>query len=829
MDSTGMALDLLQAVTEESAATMESSTTATTVNTPTTTKPCTPTSSSSCCLPPSHYVSQFRIGGQPILPPLMTEEKRREMQLMREQAVQLEAKYKQARAVRSLSTLYSTTTIAQEQHLEQTEKEQQQQVAINKIRTLQELCALSMAKKKKNSDSNITPTLTPIPIPVNVASGESLTVRHSMPQLQQTKTFIFDSTQLPPPPPPLVPRRRPQTLDLELEVEQESDSEMGTIPIICVDPPTPQQSQQLQPQPQPSPEPELLAYQDCKREGQNGQPRAAICPSPSCSPMLNCRRRKLNTITSKILHFERALDTGIRRTTSPAPPPVATVVWQDSRMQRSSTSPALNGECAADAALMLRSRSFTLDEPSQALVDHMQRTAEAAAATDPKGRSQPLMRCRFADKKSALTPSNSPGRSFVSMSYAHLRRDTVESKAKRVQRNNSNSRICSRSSSSTHTSFRGSPQRSRSSPNNVLHCTAATLRNQQQLEELLESALHESCSTDTHERVQLALAKRKMFHDIKCAHRNRFQQLVHYQHEEQRRMQDEFDRQQQFLLDEICAEINVSNYAHNAHNSVSEYTSTDDLEQLHETLSQLQCRRSSPELPERRLLSNLRSSQPSTTPQSSSCSEAPISTLPSINITITSPTVSSPANSTPTTTTATTAATPQTSPSSLMGLDSFLATETSCRAAAGQQSSARKRLFDSTPEQSLITQPTDVLALPPQKESTMQSDLIVRPTVRNSPTVGNRSARQRQSSPKKTNQPSAGSAPQKSPMRSKTPKLSPPSSKPHQNRNAVSPMRVAARNQLASPTRAQSQQRAASNTRRNVSPSRQSRYASKKP
>ncbi|KAH8300886.1 hypothetical protein KR044_001679 [Drosophila immigrans] len=354
------------------------------------------------------------------------------------------------------------------------------------------------------------------------SSSSSMSTVQRVPQprqLQQTQTFIYDSTK------PLTqessealesPRSRPQTLQLH------SNSCNLAIPSICVKPPTPLDAS----------------------------------PSSSCNRLLGTTRRKLNNITSRIMRFEREQET--------LP---LDVLWQDKRMLRSSTSPALLLPAVGSEQQLQRSRSFTLDEPSPALLAHMERAGQQPQQQEQQQLPQTAAtttapRCRF-----AISGCSS------AQSLAHLRRDTVESKAKQVQRSASSSQVDSLKPSSMLPGRRCGGHNI-SSPRSLQ-------QQQQQLKQLLQRALCEADDVlDVQQQQdckQLTQAKRQMFKDIKLAHRDRFQQLVQYQHEEQRRMQAEFDRQQKFLIEQICADISVSTYSELNSGAVSEYTSTDDL------------------------------------------------------------------------------------------------------------------------------------------------------------------------------------------------------------------------------------------------------------
>ncbi|XP_017853446.1 mastermind-like domain-containing protein 1 isoform X2 [Drosophila busckii] len=449
MDSASLAMDLLRAASEEHDANDD------------TIMPAAKGASTS----QPEYVSQFRIDGQPILPPLMTPEKQRQMQMLRERALQLEAKYKE-----------SSTSVSM---------------------------------------------MPPIPPP-------------------------------PPPAPPLAPqmhskiqgksssspaRNRPQTLAVAPQ----------TLPSICVNPPTPLQEQ-------------LLA---------TPTPSVPCSPAPSsssCNLSNNGCKRKVNNITRRIMQFEV---NGLGKQSQVIQP--AEVVWQspnqetatstsEKRMQRSSTSPSFKDMLPTPAAQppepLQRSHSFTLEQPSQALLDHMQRHGNKLPNAPPT-----------AAETTTKTPcsrvvAGSVNSCSSALSLSQLRRDTVESKAKQVQRSRSSSCCASK---------------------RTVQASTRLQQQQQQLEQLLQRALNETNSALAEQEQQgmqqLTQAKRKMMQDIKTAHRDRFQQLMQLQHKEQARLQAEFDRQQKYLIEQICAEINVAAYPYEALSpgGVSEYTSTDDL------------------------------------------------------------------------------------------------------------------------------------------------------------------------------------------------------------------------------------------------------------
>nr|XP_044249188.1 uncharacterized protein LOC108058860 isoform X2 [Drosophila takahashii] len=234
---------------------------------------------------------------------------------------------------------------------------------------------------------------------------------------------------------------------------------------------------------------------------------------PTPQPLENLSPRRHNRITDRILQFEQS---GLGKLL----PKV-----QDQRIPRSSTSPSMAErkeqpqqelkKTQAEPANFQRSRSFTLEEPSQVLVEHMQREALA------------------------VRPSQS---------LANFQRQTIESQAKRVNRS-----ARGNSSNTTNTTTAGSS------------CS----RRDREVERIIERALGEHCPLEASRKAGVRSYLR--------SHRERMNQLVLHQEEERRRMQTQFDHQQRQLIEELCAEIDVSSGIENPDGLVSQSTSTGDL------------------------------------------------------------------------------------------------------------------------------------------------------------------------------------------------------------------------------------------------------------
>ncbi|XP_017078297.1 centriolar coiled-coil protein of 110 kDa isoform X2 [Drosophila eugracilis] len=294
------------------------------------------------------------------------------------------------------------------------------------------------------------------------SAGSDMASPQSLSQLQQTETFIYDSTR---------GHARPQTLILDIK-----------LPTIHVDPPTPQ------------------------------------------PPLENSSARRHNRITDRILQFEQS---GLGKLL----PKV-----QEKRILRSSTSPSIakgneqpwhelkEMELTAsqtEPATFQRSRSFTLEEPSQVLVEHMQREALV------------------------VKPNQN---------LANFQRQTIESQAKRVNpslRCNSNNTSKTTTNTNTTTTYNSYSKRDR------------------EVERIIERALDERGPQEANRKAGVRNYLR--------GHRERMNQLILHQEEERRRMQAQFEVQQRQLVEELCAEIDISAGTDNPDRQVSQSTSTGDL------------------------------------------------------------------------------------------------------------------------------------------------------------------------------------------------------------------------------------------------------------
>lgn len=449
------------------------------------------------------------------------------------------------------------------------------------------------------------------------ASG-AMASKRSLQQLQQTETFIYDSTQ-----------RQPRPKVLGLEHKQ--------LPTIHVDPPTPHID-------------------------------APTPPAHDDAP-LSPHRNKPNRITNRILQFELTGLGNLAPSGAPTVPPSP----PKKCILRSSTSPSLAQQqetapvddlrvkvVAADPVGFQRSRSFTLEEPSQVLVEHMQRTH---AHVEPQVHSP--------------RPSQ----------LANYQQETIESMAKKVNK----------SSRSSCTSTSPSCTRRRERVDNP--------DRESEIEHMIERALGEHGPVDSSRKAGIRKYLR--------GHRERLNQLVQYQEEERRRMQAEFDRQQRFLIDALCSEIDESTSVGPPDSLVSTYTSTGDLERQ----------------------------------MASSSLSADIS-----NRELTTPGWSSPSN------TIILSSCHETSPRSYDDLDEFLHMEDSCRLAAS--TSSRKRLF--SPKMSLIydsePQPLEEMSAPSTPRSL---------PLRNS-SLGNTRRRQGPVSGPVVQAPQASQAPPQTRTRSRT-------------------------------------------------------------
>uniref|UniRef100_A0A6P4EJU9 Uncharacterized protein LOC108041751 n=1 Tax=Drosophila rhopaloa TaxID=1041015 RepID=A0A6P4EJU9_DRORH len=290
------------------------------------------------------------------------------------------------------------------------------------------------------------------------STGTDMASRRRLSQLQQTETFIYDSTQR---------QARPQTLVLDLQ-----------LPTIQVDPPTPHPGE----------------------------------------PVKNSSPRRHNRITDRILQFEQSglgrllpkdKDKGILR--SSTSPSIAAAKKQplDLKERELMSSPQ------PEPAGFQRSRSFTLEEPSLVLVEHMQRQALA------------------------IKPSKS---------LANFQRPTIESQAKRVNRSPTNT---------TTTTVNGSL------------ASSSCSRRDREVERIIEKALDQLAPLEAGQKADVRNFLRE--------HQEQMNKLVIHQEEERRRMQSQFDLQQRQLIKELCAKIDCPSGTDNPDGMVSECTSTGDL------------------------------------------------------------------------------------------------------------------------------------------------------------------------------------------------------------------------------------------------------------
>ncbi|KAH8286631.1 hypothetical protein KR018_002627, partial [Drosophila ironensis] len=405
-------------------------------------------------------LSRFRLGGQPILPPLMTGCKRREAQMYRQMAIELEEQYRLAR------------------------------------------CSAGSEASRGMSGT-----------------------RRSVDRLQQTETFIYDSTQQ--------GQKEQQQQQGQQGKKQEPIKEQT-------------QEKKQEPRQEPRQDQRQEPRQEQSQEPRQGRPTSlglgqkvpTILVDPPTPLEVLPGRHKANRITDRILKFEISgvgnflpdRTAPLAATPSPRKPPSP----PKKCILRSSTSPALAPmKDAPPAALepaaaalpptggIQRSRSFTLEEPSQVLVEHMQRTGMAMGMGAGMGAG-----------------------------LAGYQQDTVESKAKRVSWSPRGS--CSSQSSGSCTRWREKQEL----PEREL-----------EIEQMVKKAL------DKHGTVEAS--RRASMRKYLLGHSERLLQLVQHQEEERRRLQAEFDRQQRHLIDSLCAEINESG---TSESQVSEYTSTADLE-----------------------------------------------------------------------------------------------------------------------------------------------------------------------------------------------------------------------------------------------------------
>ncbi|XP_053951041.1 uncharacterized protein LOC128858640 isoform X2 [Anastrepha ludens] len=584
---------------------------------------------------PQKYVSMFRIDGVPILPPLMTQEKRRQMEKFKERALKLEQRLEKTRR-RGQNCNLEYGTMVQEMNQEPEAMDNTHQSSSSSSSASDHIIEVDVQREEvdtsymllsdlliqsENEKKSIVPCRDlfklnrPIPSADTDPDLEMLEPHSSesnlyqrMQKLQKSETLIYDhrsNTILTPLSEDEIQTFQQQQQQINLDHSEEkqigckverneieesanlnyltcqksmgkcSDKALKKIPSICIDPPTPISSSRTffdGINPQSSIDTiNVNNYENSKKE-LNKSLIEELSSDESFNSMglpKNLDRdlkthRKLTNITSKILKFENFSASETKEDTprcSNIRPP-----------QRSATSPALKaatsersqtttvsldvGHVPQNENCLVRSNSFTLDGPSKALIDHIRQQKVTPKDNYPTKRSN-----------------------LFSMSAT---RDTVESKAKRVQKldlktRSIPTRLQLKPSTTNITSpsslpFHSASNKNKRSPyeqkvikpkiSRQLKKSVSGTATIKQMKPRPSMPSIQSAKTAT-ETAQDRTLGNQHFDGIETEHRQKFLDLLAHQRREQQRMQQVFEEQQRYLLEQLAAKMGTTHISQN--------------------------------------------------------------------------------------------------------------------------------------------------------------------------------------------------------------------------------------------------------------------------
>ncbi|XP_011198848.2 uncharacterized protein LOC105222967 isoform X2 [Bactrocera dorsalis] len=566
----------------------------------------------------SKFVSVFRIDGVPIIPPLMTADKRRQMQKLKEKAIRIEQSLEENRHRKQRYNLeYSAELEELKEDTDVIENKNESSSNCSLSEHLIELDAQRIEAEKsymllsniltqnENESKLSTPNQNRAKITRQTAGecGEfnvqmqqsnslEMNLMHRMQKLQKSETLIYDhrsNTIISPLTEDEVqifqqqqqqinldhPDEKPfgQKVELIKEDEnanincaarQKSEKVLKKIPSICIDPPTPIISSRSiidTLKQQNSIDTINVNKQETPKKNLNKSLQDEISSDESfnCVESTTNRERDLKThhkvtnITSKILKFENFTVTDTktdkpkcsnikppqRSATSPSLKPLLSERTQ-SKIKSLDVSPTTQNENG-----LVRSNSFTLDYPSKALIEHI--------------RQQQVPNDAYPTKRSNL----------FSMSAT---RDTVESKAKRVQKVDLKPRAQPMrlqlkpsitnitSPSSTHhsgTKSKRSPYEQRLIKPKIGRQLKKSVSGTTAIKQMKPTPSMPSIQTTkvTTESARERPAGNQQYNGIEDEHRQKFLELLAQQKREQQRMQQVFEEQQRYLLEQLTNKI----------------------------------------------------------------------------------------------------------------------------------------------------------------------------------------------------------------------------------------------------------------------------------
>ncbi|XP_018787344.1 PREDICTED: uncharacterized protein LOC108968045 isoform X1 [Bactrocera latifrons] len=564
----------------------------------------------------SKFVSVFRIDGVPIIPPLMTADKRRQMQKLKEKAIKIEQRLEENRKQRynleysaELEELKEDTDVIDNKNESSSNcslSEHLIELDAQRIEAEKSYMLLSDILTQNENESKLsTPNQNRAEISrqtagecsefnVQMQQSNSLEINlmHRMQKLQKSETLIYDhrsNTIISPLTEDEVqifqqqqqqinldhPDEKPigQKVELTKEGEnanincaarQKSEKVLKKIPSICIDPPTPIISSRSfidTLKAKNSIDTINVNKQETPKKNLNKSLQDEISSDESfaCMESTTNRERDLKThhkvtsITSKILKFENFTVTDTktdkpkcsnikppqRSATSPSLKPLISERTQ-SKIKSLDVSPTTQNENG-----LVRSNSFTLDYPSKALIEHI--------------RQQQVPNDVYPTKRSNL----------FSMSAT---RDTVESKAKRVQKVDLKPRpqpmrlqlkpsiTNITSPSSTHnsgTKSKRSPYEQRLIKPKIGRQLKKSVSGTTAIKQMKPTPSMPIIQTTkvTTESARECPSGNQQYNSIEDEHRQKFLELLAQQKREQQRMQQVFEEQQRYLLEQLTNKI----------------------------------------------------------------------------------------------------------------------------------------------------------------------------------------------------------------------------------------------------------------------------------
>ncbi|XP_017465328.1 PREDICTED: uncharacterized protein LOC108358480 [Rhagoletis zephyria] len=512
------------------------------------------------------YVSMFRIDGVPILPPLITQEKRRQMQKFKEKAVKVEQRLEECRRRRGRYNL-EYSTVGEELKLDQIGGSNNHDISSSSSSSVSEHI------KQDNQHEEVEKSyllLSDLLVQNEVGSSSIIPNQNNCKMNRQASGEAQDEIKLFQQQQQQINLDHPKQKPLERKVylyevdEDENpnfqihqrpkpcmDKSLMKIPSICIDPPTPITA--------------TCTFSDSINQqcsidiiNVNNDKKASKETNKSLmeeygsdesfnytGSTTNLERdlkthRKVTNITSKIIKFENFSTTEQKEDTAKCSnirPP-----------QRSATSPSLNAGTSERTQIapdslgvthgsqshngLVRSNSFTLEGPSEALIEHI--------------------------RQQKLPPNNNYPTKRLNLFSISATRDTVESKAKRVQKIDLKSRsVPTRLQLKPSTTNITTPSLSHSTNNKIKRSPYEQKVTKPKMGRQLKKS---ACGTSSIKQMKTRTSMPSIpsdkkstevarepatnnlhFNDIETEHRQKFLELLAHQKTEQQRMHQLFE------------------------------------------------------------------------------------------------------------------------------------------------------------------------------------------------------------------------------------------------------------------------------------------------